>query len=124
VSLVLRWIASAAAVWAAVRLVPGISLQEGLIPLFAVSLILGGVNAVVRPVLRSLACGLIFLTLGLFLLVINAGMLLLAAWIARTLGLAFYVDGFWPAFWGSLVISLVSYAASLLLGPNSRARRH
>jgi putative membrane protein len=121
--LILRWIAAAAAVWAAVRLVPGIHLQDGILPLFAVALILGGVNAVVRPVLRFLACGLIFITLGLFLLVINAGMLLVAAWIARALGIAFYIDGFWPAFFGSLVISLVSYLASLLLAPEREDRR-
>ncbi|MEX0912505.1 MAG: phage holin family protein [Gemmatimonadota bacterium] len=113
-TLLLRWIVSAAAVWAAVRLVPGIRLEEGLGPLFAVALILGGVNALIRPILRALACGVIFVTLGLFLLVINAGMLLLAAVIARALGIAFFVEGFIPALLGSIVISLVSFLASLL----------
>ena len=112
--LLLRWVVSAAAVWAAVRLVPGIHIEEGLGPLFAVALILGGVNAIVRPILRALACGLIFLTLGLFLLVINAAMLLLASAIAAMVGIDFVVDGFWPALFGALVISLVSYLASVL----------
>lgn len=115
--LILRWIVSAFAVWAAVRLVPGIYLEDGYVPLFAVALVLGGVNALVRPLLRFLACGLIFLTLGLFLLVINAAMLLLAAWIARGVGFDFIVTGFWPALFGSIIISVVSYIGSILLYP-------
>lgn len=115
--LILRWIISAAAVWTAVRIVPGISLEEGLEPLLLVALILGLVNALVRPILQLLACGLIFFTLGLFLLAINAAMLLLAAWIAQAAGIAFVVDGFLPALLGSLVISVVSYLASTLLIP-------
>ena len=113
-SLLLRWAISAAAVWAAVRLVPGIRLEEGLGALFAVALIIGLVNAVVRPILRVLACGIIVLTLGLFLLVINAALLLLSAVIARSLGIDFFVDGFSAAFLGSIVISLISYVASLV----------
>lgn len=121
--LLLRWAISAAAVWAAVRLVPGIRIEEGLGPLFAVALILGGVNAVVRPILRTLACGLIFITLGLFLLVINAAMLLLASGIARFVGIDFSVDGFWPALFGSLVISLISYLASVFISERSSEAR-
>ncbi len=116
-TLILRWIISAAAVWLAVRYVPGITIEEGIAPLFAVSFILGGVNLVVRPILRFLACGLIFLTLGLFLLVINAGMLLLASSISQAFGIAFNVDGFWPAFFGSLLISVVSAVAATVLLP-------
>jgi putative membrane protein len=121
--LLLRWIISAGAVWAAVRLVPGIRIEEGLGPLFAVALILGLVNAIVRPLLRALACGLIFLTLGLFLLVINAAMLFLAAAIARSFGIDFVVDGFIPAVVGSIVITLVSYVASLILTDSNDERR-
>ena len=117
--ILLRWLISAAAVWTAVRLVPGIRLEEGLVPLLLVSLVLGGVNALVRPVLRFLACGLIFFTLGLFLLVINAAMLLLAAWISQSLGVTFEVDGFLPALLGSVVISILSFIASLVLIPDS-----
>ena len=122
-SLLLRWIITAAAVWTAVEIVPGISLEGGIGPYLGVSLILGLVNALVRPVLRFLACGLIFLTLGLFLLVINAGMLLLAARIAQALGIAFQVDGFAPAFFGSLVITIVSFLASTLLLPEAEEER-
>ena len=113
--LVLRWIASAAAVAAAAYFVPGIRLEGGITDLLVVALVLGLVNALVRPLLRWLACGLIVLTLGLFLLVINALLLLLAAWLARQVGVGFYVDGFAPAFVGSVVISLVSFLLSLLL---------
>lgn len=113
-SLLLRWAATAFAVWAAVRLVPGIHIEEGYAPLFLVALILGGVNLLVRPLVSALACGIVFLTLGLFLLVINAGMLLLTAAIASNFGIDFAVDGFLPALLGSLVISFVSYVTSSL----------
>ena len=120
--LLLRWVLAAAAVWAAVRLIPGIRIEEGLGPLFAVALILGAVNALVRPILNFLACGLIFVTLGLFLLVINAAMLLLTGTIAQAFGIGFTVDGFIPAILGSLVISLVSYLASFLLSDSDDKR--
>lgn len=106
---------SAAAVWVAVQIVQGIYIEPGLGPLFIVALIFGAVNAVVRPLLKSLACGLIFLTLGLFLLVINAAMLMLSGYIARAVGIEFSVDGFVPALIGSLVISVVTYVASMIL---------
>ena len=72
--LLLRWVAAAIAVFAAVYLVEGIHLEGGVGSFFGVALILGLVNAMVRPVLRALACGLIFLTLCLFLQIINDGM--------------------------------------------------
>ncbi len=118
----LRWVLAAAAVWAAVRLIPGIRIEEGLLPLFLVALILGAVNTIVRPVLRFLSCGLIFLTFGLFLLVINAAMLLLTGSIAQMFGIDFAVDGWQPALLGSLVISLVTYLASFLLTDSDGAR--
>jgi putative membrane protein len=114
-NLLLRWVASAAAVAAAVYLVDGIRLEGGAGAFFGVALILGLVNALVRPILRGLSCGLIFLTLGLFLLVINAAMLLLTEVISQTLGLRFQVDSFGAALIGSVVISIVSYVVSLLL---------
>jgi putative membrane protein len=121
-TLILRWIISAAAVWVAVRYVPGITLEEGIAPLFAVSLVLGGVNLLIRPILKFLACGLIFLTLGLFMFVINAAMLLLASTISRSVGIDFHVDGFGPALLGSLVISLGSAIAATLLLPDKEKR--
>jgi putative membrane protein len=121
--LLVRWVAAAVAVWAAAHLVDGITVQGGVVPHLAVALLLGLVNAFVRPLLRWLACGLVFLTLGLFLLVINAGMLLLTSWLAGVLDIGFEVEGFVPALLGSVVISLVSFAASVVLGGNERRPR-
>ena len=115
-SLLIRWAISAFAVWVAVNFVPGISIEQGIAPLFAVALILGLVNAIVRPIIKMLACGLIFLTLGLFLLVINAVMLLVTEAIAGSFGVDFNVDGFIPALIGSVVISVISAIGSMLFG--------
>lgn len=113
--LILRWLAAAAAVAAATYLVDGIRLDAPPAAYLAISLLLGLVNAMVRPVLRWMACGIIVLTLGLFLLVINAAMLLLAAWLARSVGIDFQVDSFTAALLGSIVISVVSFISSLVL---------
>lgn len=115
-----RWLVSAAGVWAAARLVPGISVEGGSAGILGAALVLGLVNAFVRPVLAWLSCGVIVLTLGLFLLVLNAGMLLLAASLSRAVGIGFVVDGFGAALLGSLVISAVTFVASLLLPDRDR----
>jgi putative membrane protein len=120
--LLLRWAAGAAAVGAAAWLIPGIEVQGGVVAFFAVALILGLVNALVRPLLRRLACSLIFLTLGLFLFVINALMLLLTELLARSVGVGFSIDGFGDALLGALVISVVSFLFSVLLPEPSRRR--
>lgn len=114
-NLLLRWIAAAAAVAAAAYFVPGIRVTGGVETYFVVALLLGLANAVVRPLVKALSCGLIVLTLGLFLLVINAGMLWLAALGSRHFGYGFYLNGVQPALVGSLVISVVSWVLSLLL---------
>jgi putative membrane protein len=93
--------------------VPGIS-YDNATSLLAVALILGVVNALVRPILRLLTCPLILLTLGLFTFVLNALLLLLTAALGRSLGFGFYVDGFGPAFFGALVISAVSLVLSIV----------
>jgi putative membrane protein len=62
------------------------------------------------------------LTLGLFTLVINALMLLLASWIARTLGIGFQVAGFWPAFWGALIVSIVTVVLSALVPDDDKKK--
>ena len=114
-NLLLRWIAAALAVAAASYFVPGIRVTGGLQTYFVVALILGIANAVARPIVKGLACGLIVLTLGLFLLVINAAMLWLTSVVAQHFGYGFYVDGFKPAIVGSGVISVVSWVLSLFL---------
>jgi len=119
--LLLRLLASAAATAVAVWLVPGITLtadtvQDQVLTLLGVAVILGLVNAVVKPFAAALGTCLIVLTFGLFLLVINALMLMLTSWVAGQVGLGFMVDGFWAALLGSLVISLVSAVAGSVLG--------
>jgi putative membrane protein len=121
--LLLRWVATAAAVAVASWLVPGISVEGGVPALLAVALILGLINAVVRPVLRGLSCGLIVLTLGLFIFIINALMLLLVEVVADGFGVGFSVDGFGAALLGSVVISVVSFLLSVLVPGGERRKR-
>ena len=107
--LVVGAIATAAAVW----LIPGIRVvadsdHQYVLILLGVAAIMGVVNAVVKPFTQVLSFCLVLITFGLFLLVINAAMLLLTAWVAQKFGIGFFIDGFWPALWGSIVISVVS----------------
>lgn len=115
--LLLRWVAVSFALFVAASIVPGIDVARNSWALFAVmAIVLGLVNAMVRPVLRFLSCPLILLTLGFFLLVINGITLWFASWIAvHWLRVGFYVRGFGPAFWGALVVSIVSFLMNLLL---------
>lgn len=119
----LRWLITSIALYVAVRLVPGISYEGGWQTLAGMGIIFGLVNAFVRPILTLLSCPLIILTMGLFILVINGGMLLLAAKLASLLGVSFYVQGFGPAFWGALVISIVSFVMSLFVGEEDEHKR-
>jgi putative membrane protein len=105
---VLRFLATAAALWLAARLVPGISHTGSALALFGVAAVFGVINSIVAPVVKLLSLPVILLTLGLFALVINALMLGLTSWVAGGLGLGFHVSGFVPAFLGSLVISFAS----------------
>jgi putative membrane protein len=119
----LRWLITAIALYAAVQFVPGITYDGDWTTLAGMALVFGLVNALVRPFLTLLSCPLILLTLGLFILVINGAMLLLAARLGDLLGVRFYVQGFSSAFWGALVISVVSFLANLLLHEDREHRR-
>jgi putative membrane protein len=111
----LRLAISAFALWVAQQLVPGIQI-EGTGTLLLAALLLGFVNAVIRPVLVILTFPLTIVTLGLFLFVVNAAMLgLVAALLPRM-----HVAGFGSALLGSIVVSLVSWAASAWIGPSGR----
>lgn len=95
-------------------------IQEKLVPLVLVALILGAVSALVKPVLTFLSIPFIIITLGLFLLVINAGMLLLTGWLAEELDIGFRVTGFWPAVGGAIVITVVTWIVDRLIGDGRR----
>jgi putative membrane protein len=83
-------------------------IQHKILPLLLVALILGVVSMYVEPVVKFFSIPFIILTIGLFLLVINALMLMLTAWVAGQAGIGFHVEGFWTAVWGALVITLVN----------------
>lgn len=108
-----RWILTIVALFVAAIVVPGIHVDGTAWIAFAVmAIILGLVNAIVRPILKLLTCPLIILTLGLFTLVINGLTLYLAAGITQRLGFGYYVDGFVPALLGALIVSIVTVIGS------------
>jgi putative membrane protein len=120
VRLIVRLLATAVALAVAAWLVDGISVgpgtdRERALTLLGVAIIFGLVNAIVRPILRLLTLPLVVLTLGLFLLVLNALMLLLTEWIAEQFDLAFQVDGFWSALLGALIVTIVSFLINIVL---------
>ncbi len=112
--LLIRWIIIAIALFIAAWLVPGIRVeQSGWTVYAATAVILGFVNAIVRPLLLLLTCPAVILTLGLFVLVINAVSLKIASSIAvNWFHVGFYVDSFGAAFLGALIVSLVSVVLS------------
>lgn len=114
-----RVLVTAAAVAVAAWLIDGIrftgprqgmeEIEEKWLPLLLVALILSLVNSFVRPVLTILSIPFIIVTLGLFLLVINAAMLMLTSWLAEQFDIGFRVSSFWPAVGGAIVITVVSW---------------
>jgi len=122
--ILIRWAITAAAVLLATYMVPGITIQgNGIITALAVAVVLGLVNAIIRPILVFLSCGCIVATLGLFTLVINAATLYIASGLSQFLGINFEVAGFWPALIGSIFISIVSWLLSLfLIGDDEKGR--
>ena len=114
----LRVVIVAAGLWVASKLVPGVEITDGWSLLWA-ALVLGIINAIVRPVVIVLTLPLTILTLGLFLLVINAAMLSLVAWMLDGVTVA----GFWSAFFGALVISITGWLASGFISDQGRVEK-
>ena len=108
-----RLLVNAAALWVATAVVPGVTYTGGPLPLIGVALVFGVINATLRPLAKILTFPLIILTVGIFALVINGLMLWLTSSLSEALGLGFHVRGFWPAFWGALVVSIVSMVLSV-----------
>ncbi|GGM94123.1 hypothetical protein GCM10010106_48350 [Thermopolyspora flexuosa] len=111
----------AAALWAATQLVDGITVtaedtagQVG--TLLVVALIFGLVNAVLKPIIKTVGCAFYVLTLGLIALVVNALLLLLTGWIAQQIDVPFHVEGFVAAFWGAIIVGVISWLLNLVLG--------
>ena len=120
---IIRWAINAVALYVAVLIVPGIALRGAWTDVIWLALIFGLLNALLRPLLKFLTCPLIILTLGLFTILINTGMLMLTSRIGQVLGFGLSVDGFWPAVLGSLVISLVSVVMSVILHDELKGKK-
>lgn len=106
--ILVRLAITAAAIYAATRLVDGIHFTGGIAAMFGVALVFTVVNALLKPIVTLLTCPLIILTLGLFTLVINGIMLLATASLSESFGLHFAVDNLVAAFWGGVVIGICS----------------
>jgi len=115
VGIVVRLLFIALGLWLADAIVPGVRADSPAALLLA-AVLLGVVNAVIRPLVVVLTLPITLLSLGGFLLVVNAGMLALVAWLLD----GFRVDGFFPALFGSLVVSITAWAAASFVGPNGR----
>jgi putative membrane protein len=119
----LRLLVSAAALGVATWAVPGITLPAAsgwskFGTLIVVALIFGLINAILKPVIKVVGCAFYILTLGLAALVVNGLLLWLASVIAGDLTLPFHVTGFWAAFWGAIIVGLVSWLLNMLIGDN------
>ena len=117
VQLILRWVITALGVTIAARLVHGIHYDDGL-TLLVVVVVLSFLNAALRPILMLFSLPFLILTMGVGVVVINALLFLLVGKIVT----GFYVDGFWPALWGSLIVSITNLFLSVFIRPSRAAR--
>ncbi|MFB4316582.1 phage holin family protein [Actinomadura sp. 21ATH] len=111
---------TAVALWVATLLISGVDVEgdtagRRALTLVGVAVIFGIVNAIIKPIVKTLGCAFYILTLGLIGLVVNALLLLLTGWFADELGLPFHVDGFWPAFFGAIIVGVVGWLLDLLV---------
>lgn len=121
----IRTAVTAIALWIATLIVSGLdvtggSALENTLTLIAVAMIFGLVNAVLKPLIKIFGCVFYIITLGLIALVVNALLFMLTGWLADQLNLPFEVDGFWPAFWGAIIVGVVSWAITLAIPDRSR----
>jgi putative membrane protein len=124
--LLMRILIVAVALGIAHLLVSGIELRGGsawskIGTLIAVALIFGIVNAVIKPIVKTVGCLFYVLTLGLIGLVVNGLLLWLCSWVAGKLSLPFHITGFWPAFWGAIIVGIVGWVLNLVLDERTNA---
>ncbi len=123
-SFLVRLVINALAIAATAWLLPGITVGgNAMLTIVLVALVFGIVNAIIKPIFSFVTCGLYVVTLGLFTFIANALMLWFTKDIAKLFGLQFSIDTFWTAIIGALIISVVSFILSLILGGNTRPRR-
>jgi putative membrane protein len=127
--LAVRWVINAIALWVAIVVVDFFSpgaievLGSYWLGILFAAFLFGLVNAVLRPIVNFLTCPLIILTLGLGTLLINTLMFWLTGLLSKSIGFGFTVDGFWPAFFGALILSLVSVPLSMIIKDELGKRR-
>jgi putative membrane protein len=125
---ILRLLATAGALAVATGLLSGITLNAPttsgkILALLIVALIFGVLNAIVKPIFKLVTLPVVLLTLGLFLLVINACIMLLTSWVASNVGLGWHVDGFWTAVFGAIIVSVVSFLLNAFVPDGNERRR-
>jgi putative membrane protein len=115
-----RTLVTAVALWVATLIVSGITVSgsstaSNVLTLLVVAIIFGLVNAIIKPIVKILGCLFYIITLGLISFIVNALLFLLVNWLASLLKLPFHVDGFWSAFWGAIIVGLVSWGINLFI---------
>lgn len=120
VKLFLRVVITAVALWIAALLVSGIELRTAdtatkIVTLLVVAVIFGVINGVLKPIIKTVGCAFYVVTLGLIALVVNGLLLWLASYVCELLQLPFHIDGFWAAFWGAIIVGVVSWLGNLFI---------
>jgi putative membrane protein len=123
--ILIRLVITAVSLWISTLVIDGIHLTAASAlgkvgTLLAVAVIFGIINAVLRPIIKTVGCGLYVLTLGLIALIVNGLLFLLVSWIAGQISLPFHVDNFWPsAVLGALLVGIVSWLLNMLVPDGS-----
>jgi putative membrane protein len=126
-ALTLKVAVNAIALWICTLVISGIQLggasQSARIgTLIVVALIFGVVNAVIKPIVKTVGCAFYLLTLGLIGLVVNGLLLWLTSWVAGKLSLPFHIAGFWAAFWGAIIVAIVGWLLGILIPERDRGQ--
>jgi putative membrane protein len=129
VKIIIRVVITAISLWVATLLIHGITLHTAnssrkALTLLAVAVIFGVINALLKPVIKTLGCVFYVLTLGLFALIVNALLFELTSWAAGRLHLPFHVSGFMPAFWGAIIVGVVSWLLNMFVHDDNRNHNH